>query len=383
MSKGRVVDSPVTLENWRSAPYHRWSFQHVREIVPTADIPNAPERVWDLPRALADLAGFDLDAWLTATDTDAFVILHRGTVVCETYAHGMTRQTPHILMSVSKSLTGLVAGILIANGILDAGAPVAALLPDLAATAYAGATIRDLLDMRAGIAFDEDYLATSGPIVEYRKSHGWRPLDPGDAPMDARSFYRQLTAADGPHGGRFHYVSPNTDLLGIAIEAAAGQRFADLMSTLLWQPLGAERSAYITVDRLGAPRTAGGICATVTDLARVGQLIVDGGVRAGRHVLPEAWIADVIANGDAAAWNAGDFAPYFPGLPMHYRSQWYVVHGSRPLLFALGVHGQNLFVDPERELVFAKVSSQVLPMDVDRITQTMRGIQAMTKVLTS
>jgi CubicO group peptidase (beta-lactamase class C family) len=373
----------VTLENWRSAPHNRWSFQHVREIVPTADIPNAPERVWELPRAPVDVTGFDLDGWLAATDTDAFVILRHGTIVCERYAHGMTPHTPHILMSVSKSLTGIVAGILMANGVLDENTEVATLLPELAGTAYAGATIRNLLDMRAGIAFDEDYLATSGPIVEYRKSHGWRPFDPGDAPTDARSFYRQLTAADGPHGGRFHYVSPNTDLLGLAIEQASGERFADLMSALLWQPLGAERSAYITVDRLGAPRTAGGICATVTDLARIGQLILDGGVRAGRTVVPDAWIADVVANGDAEAWNAGDFALYFRGLSMHYRSQWYVVRGERPVLFALGVHGQNLFVFPDRGLVFAKVSSQVLPMDTQRIEETTRGVMALAKLLTS
>src|SRR5262249_36369966 len=152
------------------------------------------------------------------------------TVVCEVYAHGMTRFTPHIFMSVSKSMTAVVAGILAANGVLDVEQPVAQLLPEVAATAYAGATIRNLLDMRAGIFFDEDYLATSGPIVEYRKSHGWRPLDPGDAPIDARSFYAQLTESDGPHGARFHYVSPNTDLLGLAIERAAGRRFADIMS---------------------------------------------------------------------------------------------------------------------------------------------------------
>jgi hypothetical protein len=150
-------------------------------------------------------------------------------------------------------------------------------IPEVAGTAYQGATIRHLLDMRAGVAFDEDYLATSGPIVAYRKAANWNPLEPDDTPSDLRSFYREMTKSAGPHGGPFNYVSPNTDLLGWVIERATGERYADLMAELLWKPMGAARSAYITVDRLGAPRCAGGVCTTVRDLARVGQLMVDAG----------------------------------------------------------------------------------------------------------
>ena len=95
-----------------------------------------------------------------------------------------------------------------------------------------------------------------------------------------------MTDAAGPHGGPFNYVSPNTDLLGWAIERAMGRRYADLMSELIWKPMGARRSAYITVDRLGAPRCAGGVCATVRDLARVGQLIVEDGARGSMQSHP-------------------------------------------------------------------------------------------------
>jgi CubicO group peptidase (beta-lactamase class C family) len=78
--------------------------------------------------------------------------------------------------------------------------------------------------MRAGVAFDEDYLATSGAIVAYRKATNWVPLDPGEAPSDLRSFYRAMTERDGPHGGCFHYVSPNTDLLGWVVERVTPAR---------------------------------------------------------------------------------------------------------------------------------------------------------------
>jgi hypothetical protein len=95
-------------------------------------------------------------------------------------------------------------------------------IPELAKTAYAGSMVQHLLDMRAGVEFNEDYLATSGPLVEYRKATNWDPLEQGEAVSDLRSFYQALTAADGEHGQRFHYVSPNTDLLAWIIERAAG-----------------------------------------------------------------------------------------------------------------------------------------------------------------
>jgi CubicO group peptidase (beta-lactamase class C family) len=237
--------------------------------------------------------------------------------------------------------------------------------------------------MRAGIAFDEDYLATSGPIVEYRKSTGWNPLQPGDAPSDLRSFYATLKGKDGPDGGPFRYISPNTDLLGWIIERATGRRYADLMSELIWQPLGAARSAYITVDRFGAPRCAGGMCVTAPDLARVGQLIVEGGRRKGMQVIPAAWLEDIVGNGDRAAWDAGSFVDYFPGLPMHYRSKWYVLNRAPTLLFGWGIHGQHLFVDRARQVVIAKFSSQALPVDVEKMSLAVRGAVQIADTLSS
>jgi CubicO group peptidase (beta-lactamase class C family) len=138
----------------------------------------------------------------------------------------------------------------------------------MAGTAYEGATIRHLLDMRVGVEFEEDYLATKGAMIAYHKATGWQPLEPGDALSDLRSFLQTLTISTGPHGGPVHYVSPNTDLLGWANARATGQRYAGLLSELIWKPLGAERSAYIAVDRLGAPRAPGGMCVTVRDLGR-------------------------------------------------------------------------------------------------------------------
>ncbi|MGQ0655534.1 MAG: serine hydrolase domain-containing protein, partial [Betaproteobacteria bacterium] len=235
----------ATLANWRTAPFNKWAFHHVRELIPTAEIRNDPARVKTLPEAPADLGA---DEFLRETDSDGVVVLHRGRKILERYANGMDATSPHILMSVSKSMLGLLAGILAERKSLELERPVADYLPEVADTAYRGASVRHLLDMRAGIEWDENYAATSGPIVEYRKATGWNALEPGEAPSDLLSFYRQLKGGRA-HGGKFDYISPNTDLLGLVIERAAQRPYAELMSELVWKPIGAATAGYITVER--------------------------------------------------------------------------------------------------------------------------------------
>jgi CubicO group peptidase (beta-lactamase class C family) len=373
-------DTQVTLANWRTAPFNRWAFHHVRELLPTADIPHDAANVRELPVKAASLAGvripgagaraLTLDQALKATSTDGLVVLHRGSIVLERYFNGMSERSPHILMSVTKSMLGLLAGILAGHGILNVSQLVTDVIPELKSTAWEGATVMQLLDMRTGVAFNEDYLATSGPMIAYRKAAGWNPLGPGEQPTDLRSFFRELTRSDGRHGGRFWYVSPNTDLLGWIIERVSARRYADLMSELFWQPMGAAANAYITVDRLGAPRTAGGMCATTRDLARVGQMLVEGGAYRGRQVVPTSWIDMMVNDGDREAWSAGNLASYYPGMPIHYRAKWYVERSESPVLFCLGIHGQNLFVDTKNEIVIAKFSSQPQALDVECIGLT-------------
>jgi len=373
-------DTQVTLANWRTAPFNQWAFHHVRELLPTADIPHDATNVRELPVKMAPLEELRITGWgaqeltldqaLRATSTDGLVVLHRGSIVLERYCNGMSERSPHIFMSVTKSMLGLLAGILAGAGILKVSQLVTDVIPELKSTAWEGATVMQLLDMRTGVAFNEDYLATSGPMIAYRRAAGWNPPEPGVPPSDLRSFFRELTGSEGPHGGRFWYVSPNTDLLGWIIERISGRRYADLMSEQLWQPMGAAQNAYITVDRLGAPRTAGGMCATTRDLARVGQMLVEGGSYRGRQIVPSSWINMIVNDGDRQAWSAGNLAAYYPGMPIHYRAKWYVELSESPVLFCLGIHGQNLFVDPKDEIVIAKFSSQPQPLDVECIALT-------------
>ena len=367
-------ETQVTLENWRKSPFNKWGFHHVREIVPSADIIADSKNILLLPFDSSNLdhltfsnnAGnvMDFKTFLEHSETDGLVILRKGKIVYEYYANGMSVHTPHILMSVSKSLLGLLLGAMVERGDLQLTQAVTEFVPEVTETAYEGATIRDLLDMRVGIGFEEDYLADTGPMVEYRKSTNWNPLAPGQTPSDLRSFFSELKKRSGPHNGPINYVSPNSDLLGWIMERAAGQPYAELMSELIWRPSGAEVGAYITVDRLGAPRCAGGMCTTTRDLARIGQLINFNGIRSDKIVVPKCWIDDIKFGGDREAWQNGNMEVDFPGLDILYRSHCYTIQGESPLFFGFGIHGQFLFADSSNDIVIAKFSSQSLPIDV-------------------
>jgi len=370
--------------NWRTSPFNKCAFRNVGEIIPVAEIASGSD-IAPLP---VELQSFDhlrvpsgrgetlsLRDVLKATETDGFVILHDGRIVCEYYDHGTTAETQHIVMSATKSVTGLIAGILRGRGVLDPDVRVSSYVPEIAATAYRDATVRHLLDMRSGI------ILNARELRAYAVASNWEALAPDETGFGLHTFFRTMTAPHQPHGGVFKYVSANTDLLGWVIERASGKRFAALVSELLWKPMGAERSAFITVDCNGAPRCTGGFCTTVRDLARLGQLIVADGQRRSANIIPRELLADIAENGDRNAWKNGEFAAYFGGRTMSYRNSWYVVHDAPKLLFAMGIHGQNLFVDRANRIVIAKVSSQDDPIDYQATTLTHRAVAEVRRCL--
>lgn len=280
-------------------------------------------------------------------------MLSRGRLALEWYAEGVTAADRHIVFSVSKSVTALLAGALAGAGRLDLGARVVDAVPELARSGYGDATVRQLLDMTASVDFVEDYSLGQDVMRRYRRAMGWIP---GTSEEDLHAFLATL-GPQGAHGGRFRYLSPTTDTLGWVCERAAGVPYAEALSTFVWGPMGAESDAEVTVDRSGSARAAGGLSMTARDLARVGQLVLDG----GRDVLPDRFVADLFRGGDPALWAAGDFADLFPGAA--YRSCWYQPQPGAGVLLALGIHGQQVYVDRRRQVVVVTQSRWPEPTD--------------------
>lgn len=369
--------SGADLSNWRTPPHLAGAFLHVDAILPVARIA-AGGKARALASAPADLSGFKirlrgrdygLREMLEATASDGIVVLSQGRIIFEDYDNGMGAGDRHIIMSATKSATGLLAGVMEARGLIDLGAPVSAFLPELAHGPYRDASLRQLLDMRSGVRLTEE-LARA-----YAAAAGWDPPAAGEAPGSLHAFFRSLAGPpDLPHGGPFAYVSANTDLIGWVLERAGGASYADLFSEYIWTPMGAETDALITLDPAGAPRSTGGLCMTVRDFARMGQLLVDDGCYGGREIIPRPWIADTLSEGDRGAWAQGEFAQMFAGVEMAYRNSCYVVTSGPEVLFAMGLHGQALFIDRANELVLAKVSSQSQPVDSRAWALTYRAL---------
>ena len=375
MLKFSPLSDVAKLDNWRTTPYSKWSFHHVREIVPSAEIKNNNQVIVPLSKNIRTFANLNISKIMDETETDAIVITKDNDILFEKYNNKMTKSSPHILFSVSKSILGLLVGSLVESKELKEDDLVIKYIPELDGTAYSDATIRDLLDMRVGVKFDEDYTAVSGPIVNYRYAANWNPVPEGVEAGDLRSFMSSLTERDGKHGGRFHYVSPNTDLMAWVCERATGVRYAELLSERLWTPIGAEYSGYITVDRIGAARAAGGVCFTARDLARVGLLIANNGYANGKQIISETWIDDIVNNGSDDAWKKREGMDEFGNMPMHYRSFWYVQKDGDPLVHGLGIHGQYLFIDPKLNLSISWFSSDNEATGSNYISKVMNAIK--------
>lgn len=360
--------SAATLANWRTQPFSRWAFRNVAELVPSARIATSAPRLLPQPVANPALMGrpyvpgaSETVAWyLARSQTDSFLISRDGLITGEWHAAGVNREDPHLLFSITKSVTAIVAGILEEQGVLDPETPVGTMIPETRHGAYGDATIRELLDMRVSIDFEESYLS-EGDYAEYRRAMLWNPQDPRKDDPGLFALLCRLPKGKGPHGREHLYRSPNTDMLGAVIEKMAGRRFSELASMLVWKPLGASADAFLTVDRFGAPRTAGGLSCRPHDLLALGQMLLDRGAVDKTRIVPQRWIDDMRENGDADAWRNGSQANFLAH--GRYRSAWYQVGGGSEAFLAAGIHGQFLYVDPPSRTVIVKLASQDEPQD--------------------
>ena len=371
---------------WDRAPWNRWTYQHVRELMPTAAVRRGAGPVLHLPSTPMDFADLPftcdgvtqtIGAFLLSTQTDGFLILHRNRIVMEYYANGMTPSTLHLSQSVAKSFVGTLAGLLAGSGFLDINAPVTAYLPALERTAYRDATVQHLLDMTSGVAWDENYEATDSDIARIDVASGWKDSDIPTWPGCMWDLVLTLRRAERPHGQLFSYRSIETDVLGFVLQQAGGASLADLLSRELWQPLGAEEDACFTVDPAGFPYGSGGFNATLRDYGRFALLYASGGRVAGKQLLPHGWVEEV-----QAANHARFIGHYRDVLPRGaYHNQFWIEDPEQRILLARGVFGQMICLDPRTEFAGVKLSSWPAFVDVSGTRRAMAAMHAIRAAL--
>lgn len=365
----KLITQPDSV--YFSFPKLRWSVCHLREFLPTEEI----SRGLGAPLALAYAPPVDFadhrvaidqltftpigetdpmtwDQSLYANYTDGMLILHKGKVVYERYFGCLDEGGKHAAMSMTKSVTGLLAQILVTEGKLDENALVKDIIPEIGDSAFATATVREVMDMTTGVAYSEDYSDPNADIWTYSRAASPLPKAHDYSGPDGYWEYLQQVRPDGNHGDAFHYKTINSDMLGWLISRVSGQSITELASDRLWKPMGAEQTAYMTVDGKGVPFAGGGLSAGLRDLGRLGQLVLNKGQLGGKQLFP-ASVIDTIRAGGAREKFAG-----FPTLPgASYRSQWWVFHNSHGAFAARGVHGQTIYIDPTAEMVLVRFSS--------------------------
>lgn len=383
---------PATVANWYWGPFNRWSWHNMRRLFPAADVGRGSGPPVDLPEAPRDILNIAFSdpvssrsmtvaEMLDGTYTDGFIVLHNGRIIYETYRAGMTRTDPHLLMSMTKSVTGALAGILVDKGKLDPRRLVTDYVPEVAGTLYDGATVRQLLDMVIADP-SRDAKVSAADFKGVDTAAGWLPPPPGGNP-GLRAWLQTLRRPRGENGRAFLYLTQNTTLAAWVMERAAKRDFSRMLTEEIWSRLGASQDAYMLLDPYQQAYASPGLNVTLRDMARFGLMMENGGRSNGQQIIPESWIRDILTGGDPAVMARGRGSLSLFGLPMpghereSYRSYWWVTGPQCGRFSANGLGGQLLIIDPVAHMVVVKFSSSPNPEAGARTTVTAaHGINA-------
>jgi CubicO group peptidase (beta-lactamase class C family) len=260
----------------------------------------------------------------------------------------------HAAMSMTKSLTGLLAEILVVEGKLDESAKVSSIVPELANSAFGSATVRQVMNMTTALDYSEDYADPDADIWIYSEAANPLPK-PKDYTGPVGYFeYLQTVKQDGVHGDAFGYKTINTDTLGWIISKVTGLEVTELLSERLWSKMGMEQDAYMTVDGKGTPFAGGGLSAGLRDLGRIGLLMLNMGMINGERLFPKDVVERIREGGDRGAFAKAGYSTLKGG---SYKSMWWVFHNKHGAFTARGVHGQTIYVDPTAEMVIVRFAS--------------------------
>lgn len=340
---------PDTIdENFRS--FHvRYPARTVHRADPVAELPN---RNRPLPETFTfEGNSVRIDEWIDRTQTTGMVVLKDGGIVYENYFRGNDATTTPILMSVSKSVVSFLFGVAMDEGKIESlERTVDSYVPELKGSGYEGVRIKDVLQMSSGIHFNEDYGDYTSDIARLAMAFVNGSVD---------DFVFGLKRERTP--GTFnHYVSADTQVIAMVLEAATGEQLADLTQSRLWSRLGVEHDAYWLTDPDGEEFALGGFNATVRDMARFGQLYLnDGRNFAGEQLVSTDWVRASVTP-DAPHLMPGRDNPLHDW-PMGYGYQWWIPENQpkegRGDFSAIGIYGQFVYVNPDAGVVIAKTSA--------------------------
>lgn len=326
-------------------------FRRVEEIFPTvpvargervhelraAALPLQPEWVWQGRR-------WTVDEYMQAHRVTGLLVLAGDEILLQRHAFDRAADDRWVSFSVAKSLTSTLAGAAIADGHIEGlDAALTDTVPELRGTAYDDVTVRQLLTMTSGVAWNEDYTDPEADVAQIFAE----PMVDGQSPI--LSYLGRLPRAHAP-GEQFTYNTGETELVGILVARAVGRGLADYLSARIWAPLGMERDALWQIHEDG--QETGGCCLnfTLRDQGRLARFILADGVIDGERVLPEGWLQEASAP-------QVDF-----GNGQGYGFQWWTRDGT---FSARGIFGQKIMIDPELDLTVVVNAAWPHAVDAD------------------
>lgn len=368
--KGFPPPADKILHTWDGSffkfPAIRYSVVHMREFLPSVRVSKGLKAPSNLTYELdSKIDGLTFTPWnakekmtweqsLQENYTDGMIILHEGKVVYERYFSELTENDIHAVMSLTKSFNGTLASILVAEGTLDDTKLVPFYVPERKNSAYADATVREVMDMTTALKYSEDYADPNADVWQF--SNAGNPLPkPKDYSGPVGYFeYLETVKKEGNHGEAFGYKTVNADALGWIIAKASGKSVNQLLSERIWSKIGMEQDAYYQVDSKGIAFTGGGFNAGLRDLARFGELLRNQGNFNGEQLFPAKAVQDIERGGNIEAFKKSDH----PGLKgWSYRNMWWITENPDGAYAARGVHGQTIYIDPTAKMVIVRTAS--------------------------
>jgi len=349
-----------------SFPKLRWTVCHIRELMPTKQVSRGIGAPIPLRYTLDDgideltftpIGNRETMTWkqsLSANYTDGILIIHKDKVVYERYFGVLNEMGKHAAMSMTKSLTGLLAEILVVEGQLDDAAKVESIVPELKGSAFGNATVRQVMDMTTALDYSEDYSDPKADIWVYSKAANPLPKPKDYKGPNGYFEYLQTVKQDGVHGEAFGYKTVNSDALGWIVSRVTRKDLTVLLSERIWSKMGAEQDGYMTVDAKGTPFAGGGLSAGLRDLGRIGLIMLNGGKINGQRLFSKEVMENIRAGGDKKAFARAGYKMLEGG---SYRSMWWIFHNKHGAFAARGVHGQTIYVDPTAEMVIVRFAS--------------------------
>jgi len=315
------------------------------------------------------------DAVMDRNALSGLLILKNGRVVMERYGLGLQPGDRWSTMSTIKSVTATLVGVAVQEGaIASLDDAVTHYVPSLRGSAYADVTLRHLLTMSSGVAWNEDYTDRHADVNRYSRS-----LAQG-IPGGVLAHLKTLPRAHAP-GTHWHYNSGDTFLLGAALREAVGMPLAQFLASRIWQPCGMEYDAFYTLESPGGLEIGGSRAGmSLRDMGRFAQFVLADGVVDGKPVLPEGWMA--AASRPAFVFSAQDLAQHRNAVSAAlcgYGYSWWVHQDGA--MVAMGFAGQRLYIHREQALVIVVLGAfpqppYVGPGDHDRLAEVSAFIAA-------